>query len=179
MLVRNLPSWNASGHFPHQNSSPQPWGSFGPERPQSFGMQYGQVERDARFDRPNPNCMPLPCFAKEKMKDTASGRKKNKKASRPGQAAPPPQPTPLAEQKRHEVDVDCFPFVEVRGLPKHLMTTEMMNATLDAAGLLKDDDVMGVFFLASCPDVALLQALSVPAAEKCVKHFHGCKWNQV
>lgn len=63
--------------------------------------------------------------------------------------------------------------IQVIGLPKHLLSQKMMEATLEQAGLEKE--VISITF--SNPGKVHIM-LSCPAsAEVCLEHFHGRKWN--
>jgi len=63
--------------------------------------------------------------------------------------------------------------VQISGLPKHLMSEKMLEATLDQAGLEKD--VISI----TVPNTGKVQITlsSQQSAQMCLEHFHGRKWN--
>jgi len=63
--------------------------------------------------------------------------------------------------------------VEVSGLPKHLMSPMMMEATLEQAGLEKD--VLNISLSKS--GKTQINLSSRHAADACLEHFHGRNWN--
>jgi len=76
------------------------------------------------------------------------------------------QPQPANGQDLPEV-------VEVRDLPKHLLSQTMLEATLEQAGLEKD--VCSIKFVSAGKVQITLSSRC--KAEICLEHFHGRKWN--
>jgi len=66
--------------------------------------------------------------------------------------------------------------VVIRGLPNGICTRPMMQAVLEQAGL--EDSVLSSEAQTGNPSGRFVLTLSSQQAiDKCVEHFHGCKWD--
>jgi hypothetical protein len=74
---------------------------------------------------------------------------------------------PAAPSTGHEVHVN------VSGLPQHLMSQKMLEATLEQAGLEKEVTSITL----SVPSKVQITLSNRHAADVCLEHFHGRKWN--
>lgn len=71
------------------------------------------------------------------------------------------------------LDLPSWHEVEICDLPKRLMSQKMLEVTLEQAGL--ENDVVSMTFLG--PGKVHIHFCTRHAAEGCVEHFHGRKWN--
>jgi len=71
------------------------------------------------------------------------------------------------------LDLPTWHEVEICDLPKRLMSQKMLEVTLEQAGL--ENDVVSMTF--SGPGKVHIHFCTRHAAEGCVEHFHGRKWN--
>jgi len=79
------------------------------------------------------------------------------------------------EMEMQETDLQSMQVV-IRGLPNGICTRPMMQAVLEQAGL--EDSVLSSEAQTGNPSGHFVLTLSSQQAiDKCIEHFHGCKWD--
>lgn len=139
----------------------------------SYVLEFFDVRDAARYREQAMGGLELPPGLPSAAMRSKGPWGKRGMAAAPSDLVPPPG---LGMDQKETVKAVCK--VVVTGLPNKLLSSVMMEAILQQAGL-HDDEVVGFSTeIGKTTGEASVSFVSESAANRCIAHFRGCKWDQ-